>query len=102
MSSSPPGTPPASDLGDRWDWSAVTPTYAVAAELADREGLDAATMPSLFYSVDTDALDSLLRSTAEASVTITHLGYLITVTADGEVSVVDPRDGGQGSKDDTK
>lgn len=66
------------------------PTHAVAAAIAAREGVDPTDLPPLHGSIDTEAMDAVLRSAAGARLAFTHLGYEVTVTGDGDVSVVDP------------
>ena len=68
----------------------VPPTHAVAAALAAREGVEPTDLPPLHGSIDTEAMDAVLRSAGDARLTFTHLGYEVTVTGDGDVSVVDP------------
>ena len=80
----------AVDGGGPPPWSAEPPTHAVAAAIAARAGIDATELAPLHGSVDTEALDDLLASAVDARVSFTHLGYEITVTGAGEVTVVDP------------
>ena len=75
------------------DWSAVSPSTAVAelvAEVADCE-LDA--VGPLYDTIDSDALDALVRhrdGSTDCVVTFPYDGMEVTVSGDGEVRVAVP------------
>ena len=76
-----------------FDWSAVDPSTAVAELLADAAGCEPAEVGPLYDTVDSDALDSLVRhgeSAAGCTVTFPHDGFEVSVSGDGEVLVYAP------------
>lgn len=68
-------------------WDDRLPSNEVALAIASREHVVVGELPPLFESVDTDALDKLIRGTPTSSATFTHCGYEVTVTGDGEVEL---------------
>ena len=78
------------DGGEPRAWPAASPTVAVAEAIAEAAEIDAVELAPLYGSIDTEAMDELLESAADARLTFTHLGYEVTVTGTGEVSVVGP------------
>lgn len=68
-------------------WDDRLPSNAVALAIAGREHVVVGELPPLFGSVDTDALDALVRDAPGSVVSFTHLGYEVTVTGDGEVEL---------------
>ncbi|MFC7018096.1 MULTISPECIES: HalOD1 output domain-containing protein [Haloarcula] len=77
----------------RFDWSAVDPSTAVAELLADAADCEPDEIGPLYDTVDSDALDSLVRhgeSAADCTVTFPHDGFEVSVSGDGEVLVDAP------------
>ncbi|MFC6864013.1 HalOD1 output domain-containing protein [Halomicroarcula sp. GCM10025817] len=76
-----------------FDWSVVDPSTAVAELLADAAGCEPAEVGPLYDTVDSDALDSLVRhgeSASDCTVTFPHDGFEVSVSGDGEVLVYAP------------
>lgn len=78
---------------ESYDWSRVRPTTAVVETVAAFADRDALGMEPLNESVPTDPLDALFRDAdgtpREApgtTVTLTYLGYDVTVGGDGLVT----------------
>lgn len=74
----------------RFDWSAVGPTTAIAETLAAVEGTEPGEIGPLYESVDSDALDALVRNqdpNADCAVVFPYEEYSVTVTASGTVAV---------------
>lgn len=74
----------------RFDWSEVGPTTAIAETLAAVEGGEPADIGPLYESVDSDALDALVRNQdtdADCAVVFPYEQYSVTVTASGAVAV---------------
>ena len=78
------------DGGEPPGWTVESPTVAVAEAIAEAAGLDATELAPLYGSIDTEAMDDLLTSAADARLTFTHRGYEVTVSGAGEVSVSGP------------
>ena len=78
------------DGGEPPAWPAESPTVAVAEAIAEAAGIEATELVPLYGSIDTEAMDDLLESAADARLTFTHRGYEVTVTGAGEVSVAGP------------
>lgn len=78
-------------------WTATTDStpasLAVVDAVADAEGVDATELsPPLYDAIDTDALDKLFAATRlnegmSGHVAFSYLGYDVTVTDDGLVSL---------------
>lgn len=73
------------------EWS---PSLAVVETIASREDVDSAELDvPLYEAIDPDALDALLRNTADARgggpvrIDFTYCGYRVTVASDGSVQV---------------
>ena len=69
-------------------------TVEIIHRISTIEGVDGPELESPLYdSIDPDALEKLVSGTerrgdgAELNVSFTYLGYRVTVTGDGEVSV---------------
>lgn len=62
---------------------------AVVEEVASHEGEAPTDLPSLYDSIDTDALNSIVESMADeaGSIQFPYAGYVVTVDSDGLVSV---------------
>ena len=67
----------------------VSPSESVVEAVAAREGIDPMDIDvPLYYSVDPDALDRLVRSSHSAlSVNFTDHDYEVAVSSDGSVDV---------------
>lgn len=67
------------------------PSESVIQRIADRKGVDPLDLNPLFYAIEPDALDALVRAeTVDAStlqIEFTYHGYDVTVTGDGDVHV---------------
>lgn len=86
--SDPDGSEASDDAGPEASaWDDRLPSNVVALAIARREHVVVGELPPLFGSVDTDALDALVRATPRSVVSFTHLGYEVTVTGDGEVEL---------------
>lgn len=57
--------------------------------VANYSDTDVMDLPPLFYSIDPDALDALIRSMSDGSVSFTYAGQRITVTSRGAIRVGD-------------
>ena len=68
-------------------WRVRDPTVAVAEAIAEAQGCDPVDLPPLFDTIDTDALNGLLRSAPGVEVTFSHAGYAVTATGRGELDV---------------
>jgi hypothetical protein len=62
-----------------------TPSEAVVRALAAEMDRAAGEIPTLYESVDPDALDVLFRDRRGGRVEFEHVGYRITVCSEGEV-----------------
>lgn len=72
----------------------VSPSTSVIEEVATREGVDPTELDQpLYHAIDPDALDTLVRSSADApspsslSITFTYHGYEVSVSSDGVVDL---------------
>lgn len=64
------------------------PSTAVVDEIASAEDVSPPNVPvPLYDSVDPDALDALVSSADDVSVTFSYFGYQVTVDGDGDVSL---------------
>lgn len=87
------GTTAGGTIRAAFDWSAVTTSTAVVETLAVALDREPTAVEPLLESVDTDALDALVRSNATGStgrgpsVTFAHAGHVVTVRANGTVVV---------------
>lgn len=69
----------------------ASPTVAVVLEVADAEGTDPLDLPPLHDAIDPDYLNRLgADPTADESILFRYVGYLVHVTAAGDVAVRDP------------
>ena len=68
-------------------WRGRDPTVAVAEAIAEAEGCDPDDLLPLFDSIDTDALNGLLRSAPGVEATFSHAGYAVTANGRGRVDV---------------
>lgn len=64
-------------------------SYAVVTAVAERSGLDPLALRPLYEVVDVEALDTLFAADV-GTLTFPYEGYLVTVHADGSVTVEDP------------
>ncbi|GAB3691787.1 hypothetical protein GCM10028857_29610 [Salinarchaeum chitinilyticum] len=63
------------------------PSLAVATAIADATGSDPTTMAPLYETVDTDALNRLLRTDASVEIVFEYEGHAVEVQGDGGVTV---------------
>lgn len=71
-----------------YDWESTEPSTGVVETVADATGREPLALPRLYGAVDSDALDSLLRSSdRETSVSFAFAGCEVTARSDGEVAV---------------
>lgn len=62
--------------------------HAIVTTIADSEGVDPTKLPPLYDAIDTDALDTLFRSSEwYGTVVFSYLGYEITAHSCGDVTV---------------
>lgn len=75
-----------------FDPDEVDPTTAIANHLAEVKRCDPLELTPIYGTVDTDALDSVLRPDAETLVTVsfTHDGFAISVGSDGRLEIRPP------------
>lgn len=76
--------------------TSVAPSEAVVGRVANREGVDPLALDPLYGTLDTDALDALVRSVdgtgADCRVEFSYHGYDVTVTGEGVVHIEEPAD----------
>ncbi len=73
---------------DTYDWTATLPSAGVVETVATTTGRDPLALPQLYDSVETDALDSLVRASGcSLSVTFGFAGCEVTAESDGTVTV---------------
>lgn len=70
-------------------------SLTVVERIAEQEGVSPENLqPPLHHAVDTEALDSLFRSStpdvASLAVEFPYRGYTVRVEGDGDVSILDP------------
>ncbi|WP_265109660.1 HalOD1 output domain-containing protein [Halosolutus halophilus] len=70
-------------------------SLTVVERIAEHEGVSPENLqPPLHYAIDTEALDSLFRSSTPDAVSPTvefpYRGYTVRVEGDGDVSILDP------------
>lgn len=76
-----------------YDWSSTPPSTGVVEAVADASGRDPTALGPIYETIDPDALDKLIRSKRErrpagdVSVSLTYVGYDVTVRGDGSVVV---------------
>ncbi|MUW13527.1 hypothetical protein GJ633_01840 [Halorubrum sp. CBA1125] len=72
-----------------YDWTSMEPSTAVIETVADATGREPLALATLYDFIDSDALDSLFRSSdGEVSVSFTYAEHEVTVHSDGEVAVL--------------
>jgi hypothetical protein len=64
-----------------------TPVVRIVTAVADELDVDPREMTPLYETLDTDALDRLLRTDASIEVVFEHDGHAIEVGSDGAVTV---------------
>lgn len=76
-----------------FDWSVVPPSTAIVETVAARSGREPTTMNPIYDTVDTDAIDALIRSAErgaskeETSISFEFADHDVTVRSDGSVVV---------------
>lgn len=71
-----------------YDWESTEPSTGVIETVADATDSEPLALPELYETVESDALDSLLRSSdAVISVSFAFADCDVTVRSDGEVAV---------------
>ena len=73
--------------GQRSATSAFDPVETILTEIADRKGLDPIDLPVLADSIDPDALEAVLESASDVSVTFQYDTNRVTVSSDGDVEI---------------
>jgi len=76
------------------DWSAVSPSTAVAELVAEVADCEPDAVGPLYDVIDSDALDALVRhreGSTDCVVTFPYDGMEVTVSGDGEVRFTVPR-----------
>ncbi|MDS0282100.1 HalOD1 output domain-containing protein [Haloarcula onubensis] len=76
-----------------FDWSAVSPSAAVAEVIAETGDVEPSEVGPLYDVIDSDALDSLVRhrdESADCVVTFPYAGMEVSVAGEGEVLVTVP------------
>lgn len=75
--------------------SSETPSLEIIEQVASLEETDPLALPPLYDTVDPEALDSLVHSSAadgaraESTVRFTYCGYDVRVEADGDIVVIE-------------
>lgn len=74
-------------LERQYDWSTISPSVAVLDAIARFEGTNTARMadrlkPTLGQTIDSDAVDALLTSSASVSLSFTFADYAIQIAGD--------------------
>lgn len=69
------------------DGSGAAASMRVVRRVACETGTDTAELPPLYDAIDPEALDAVVGSAATTSVTFTYADYVVSVDADGTVSV---------------
>lgn len=64
-----------------------SPSSTVVEAVAELESMNVTDLPTLYETLDPDALDKLYESSADARVTFTYNDYRIAVETDGVVTV---------------
>ena len=71
-----------------YDWESTPPSTGVVEVVSNATGREPLALPQLYGAIDSDALDSLFRSSSvETSLTFAFADCEVTVTGDGEVVV---------------
>lgn len=84
MTSNASAPAPPSDSGDP-----MSVSERIVLEIADREGIDAREVPvPLYDAINPEALESLFRGNS-GRVTFEYMGYLVSVTHEHELTLVD-------------
>ncbi|SFR49457.1 HalOD1 output domain-containing protein [Halorubrum sodomense] len=69
-----------------YDWDSTPPSTGVVEVVSSATGREPLALPQLYGAIDSDALDTLFRSsTVETSLTFAFADCEVTVTGDGEV-----------------
>jgi hypothetical protein len=66
----------------------MTASEAVLETVADRAGVDATELPSLYDAIDPDALDALFRDGRPGRVSFVYAGHEVTVCGRDQVTVI--------------
>ena len=70
--------------------SAFDPVETILYEIADRKGVDPIDLPVLSDHIDPDALEAVLESASDVSVTFQYATHRVTVAGDGDVEITGP------------
>lgn len=74
------------------DSTTEVPSNMVVLTIAAHTNQKVDDLPPLYYSVDPDALDSVVNSMDDGHVSFSYAGYMLTVNASGEVSIESPNE----------
>ncbi|ELZ46350.1 hypothetical protein C464_11063 [Halorubrum coriense DSM 10284] len=76
------------EFRETFDWESTPPSTGVVEVVSDATGREPLALPQLYGVVDSDAMDSLFRSSdADPSLTFAFADCEVTVSGDGEVVV---------------
>ena len=67
--------------------STFEPVETILYEIADRDGVDPIDLPVLADHIDPDALEAVLESASDVSVTFQYDTHRVTVGGDGDVEI---------------
>lgn len=62
-------------------------SLAVVEEVAKAKDTPPLDLPPLYESIDTDALNMLMRNSSDCQVTFKYTGYVVSVTEENEVTL---------------
>ena len=61
--------------------------FEIVESIAEAEGVDAVDLPPLGEALDTDALETLVRSENDVTITFGYAGYTVSVDSRGTVTI---------------